>query len=274
MRRLLCCFVLLCLFPGCSTTFTYNQLDWLIPWYMNDYVDLTREQKRQLRARLEPVLYWHRYEELQEYVILIERIEKDTRGKVHPGTVKAWLDEAMAAADRIEFSLLQMAIDTGESLNDEQVDDFIESLWQRQAELEEKYLERSDEEYRRDNFRSLKKNMRRFTGKLTPVQEDRLRQSADRLIRFDTVWLEDRNRWLQKLERLLQRQPGWQDAIIQAYGERVNERPPDYDTAMSHNINVISEAIAGMLNNLSDEQQSRLTKKLAALKNDLVTLQS
>ena len=37
---------------SCSSTFLYNQLDWLIPWYLDDYVDLTRAQKKQRRDSL------------------------------------------------------------------------------------------------------------------------------------------------------------------------------------------------------------------------------
>ncbi len=39
-----CCLLLL---SACSgTTFFYNRLDFFIPWYVDDYVELEREQYR------------------------------------------------------------------------------------------------------------------------------------------------------------------------------------------------------------------------------------
>ena len=63
----------LCLaLASCSNAFVYNQLDWLIPWYMGDYVNLTREQKKSFKEELEPLLQWHRNEELQNYLLILD----------------------------------------------------------------------------------------------------------------------------------------------------------------------------------------------------------
>ena len=75
--RPLCTLLLAVCLVACSTSFAYNRLDWLIVWYANDYVDLSREQKGFLKARLEPVLEWHRHEELLTCIDLLDRIEKD-----------------------------------------------------------------------------------------------------------------------------------------------------------------------------------------------------
>ena len=47
--------LLLLMLTGCSgTTFVYNRLDFLIPWYVGKYVDLTRLQKQLLDEQLDP----------------------------------------------------------------------------------------------------------------------------------------------------------------------------------------------------------------------------
>ena len=53
---------LLAALAGCSNSFVYNQLDWLIPWYLGDYVDLNREQQRAFKEQLGELLRWHRSE--------------------------------------------------------------------------------------------------------------------------------------------------------------------------------------------------------------------
>jgi len=61
---------------GCSsTTFVYNRIDFLLPWYLESYVDLNREQKQDLKQLLIPFFKWHREEELPNYLAIIEDLE-------------------------------------------------------------------------------------------------------------------------------------------------------------------------------------------------------
>ena len=47
---------LLCLAACSSTTFVYNRLDTILPWYVDDYVELNREQDKYLDGLLTPFL--------------------------------------------------------------------------------------------------------------------------------------------------------------------------------------------------------------------------
>ena len=67
---------------GCMASFAYNRLDWLIPWYVDGYVDLTRDQRQLLKEQLAPSLQWHRQEELVHYVEILDRIEAGLAGPV------------------------------------------------------------------------------------------------------------------------------------------------------------------------------------------------
>ena len=55
---------LLCLTACSGTTFVYNRLDTILPWYLDDYVELNGTQERQLEEILRPFLNWHRRQEL------------------------------------------------------------------------------------------------------------------------------------------------------------------------------------------------------------------
>ena len=54
-RKIFTALVVVALLAGCAS-FTYNRLDWLIPWYVDGYVDLTGDQRALLRERLTPSL--------------------------------------------------------------------------------------------------------------------------------------------------------------------------------------------------------------------------
>ncbi len=66
---------LLALSACSSTTFVYNRLDFILPWYLDDYAELNGEQEEYLDTLLSPFLSWHRSQELPRYVDVLDRIE-------------------------------------------------------------------------------------------------------------------------------------------------------------------------------------------------------
>ena len=256
----------LALAAGCTATFTYNNLDWLIPWYVDGYVDLTRDQRQHLEDRLEPLLEWHRDEELVRYIALIDRMEADLAGPVSATTVQTWIDGIETAAARTEANMLDLALDFGATMNDAQVAELVASLWERQREYEEEFLPRSDAEYRQDSFDNLADFLERFTGRLSKPQEQRLSEASAALQRFDRAWLEERAMWLTQLEGLLQREPGWQQAVRDRYLARREERTPEYRKILSHNLAVITAAIADVLNQSSEVQRQRTAAEIERIR--------
>jgi hypothetical protein len=257
------------LLAGCTATFTYNRLDWLIPWYVDGYVDLSREQRRILEDKLEPLLKWHREEELVRYAAVLERIERELGSPVTASAVQAWIDDITAALERTETSMLSLALDFSETLSEEQMAEFAANLWQRQRDYEEEFLGRSEEEYRRDSYDSLADFLRRFTGPLQSAQKERLEAAAGSLLRFDSAWLEERALWLKTLEPLLQREPGWQQRVQAAYAARKDQRTPRYREYLAHNLGVISAALADVLNQLDSKQRKAMAREFDDLRSRL-----
>lgn len=258
---------LLSLLSACSSSFFYNQLDWLIPWYVGDYVDLTRDQKISLKQQLEPLLRWHRGEELGSYLILVDSIEQDLAGPISSDTVQGWIDAGTVAMQRLEAQVLPLAFDMGEQLSGEQMQEFLEKLWDKQAELEEEYLERDEQEYVEESYDNFAENLQEFLGKLEPEQKQRIREASASLLRFDTAWLAERRAWLDLLQRVLTaREPGWQEQIRQANAQREGQQSAEYRDAYLHNQRVINAAIADVLNARSDKQSAHLKEEIADLR--------
>ena len=265
--------MLLCLLAACSsTTFVYNRLDSILPWYLDDYVDLNNTQDRQLDEMLAPFLAWHRQQELPRYVALLEQVEADLDGPVsaaevagiYAGIEDAWL--------RLQDKSLDWLLALGASLSDEQVQEFLEELNERQEEYEEEYLERSDLEYREDSYESLVDSMQDYLGRLNDAQRERLRAASLELRRSDSIWLQERAAWLQRLDVLMQRQPGWQQRVREAIALRDETVSEQYNATYEHNLEVIFSAIAAVLDSRSEKQDRRLRAELRDLREDLQTL--
>ena len=261
------------LLASCMAGFAYNRLDWLIPWYLDSYVDLTRAQRQELQAQLEPHLARHREEELARYVTMLYGIEADLAGPVDAATVRRWIGQAVEAAQRVERSMMAVALTFRSEVSDEQVDEFIESLWQRQLEFEEEFLGRNDAEYADDDYRKLTGFLGRFLGRLSREQRAHLREAADQLQRFDRAWLEERRGWLTSLEPLLQaRDPDWQTAVMAAYEAHLRDRTPEYHATYDHNLEQIAAACARVLSGMSDRQRERARSELDDLRRMLYRL--
>ena len=255
---------------ACTSGFVYNRLDWLIPWYVDGYVDLTRAQREALRAQLAPRLAWHREEELARYGVLLDRVEQDLAHPVTPATVRGWAEELLAAAQRVERSMMEVALEFGGEVSEEQLREFVDSLWERQREYEEEFLERSDAEYAEDDFENLSDFIERFTGRLEPGQSTVLREAAGNLQRFDRAWLEERRAWLETLQALLlERAPGWQEAVMAAYEARLEQRTPAYHATFEHNLEQITAAYAQVLSNLTERQRDRAAREIDKLQRTL-----
>ena len=270
-RLLLACLGTILMLAGC-TSLAYNRLDWLIPWYVDGYVDLTSEQRKLLRKKLTSPLDWHRQEELANYIDILNRIEADLDGEVTADTVRRWADDMFDAAVRVQRSLLAVALEFGTQVSDEQVEEFVVSLWERHEEMEEELRARSYAEYTDDDYDNLVETLQRFLGRLSKEQKAILREASNKLVRFDKAWLDEGRAWLNKMEILLQREAGWQEAIMQSYDARASLRSAEYRAAFEHNMGLVTEAYAEVIGTMSERQRKRAQNEFDDLRRMLTRL--
>lgn len=260
----------LLLLGGCSSTaFLYNRLDLILPWYLGEYVDLDRSQKKQLKSLLEPFLEWHRSEELPAYLEILAGIEATLDEEVAAEDVAAIASDFEQAWFRLEARAIEWMLVLGEGLSDQQIAEFVQQLQDKQREYEEEYLQRDDEKYQEDAFDNLYDNSRDYLGRLNAKQREGLEQAAGELQRADRVWLEERADWMQRLEVMLQREPGWQQAILDALAARDDTVSEEYLAVYQHNTAVVYQAIADLLNSRTEKQDQRLRRKLTDLRQDI-----
>ncbi len=264
----------LCLLLGAcsSTTFVYNRLDFLVPWYLDDYVGLSSAQEDYLDEILQPFLAWHRYEELPRYAALLAEAESLLAQPLVLEDVRRLTLEAEAASDRLQTRSLDWMLLLGERLSPAQVEEFILSLQDKQSEYEEEYLERDDEEYREDAQDSLDDNLEEYLGRLNREQEAMLAAGVARLQRSDHLWLEEREDWIRRLEALLQREAGWQSAVREALAARWQSSSAAYQRMYEHNVEVIQATVVQVLNSRSERQDAHLRRRLTHLQEDLLAL--
>ncbi|MFL3655842.1 MAG: DUF6279 family lipoprotein [Halioglobus sp.] len=255
-----------------STTYVYNRLDFLLPWYMDDYVDLDAEQEAYLDELLVPFLAWHRAHELPVYLTALNRIEDSLNQPLTAEIVGTIVTEFELAWLRLQSEGLERLLDLGASLSDEQIAAFLEALWEQQREFEEEYLERTEAEFFEDNDDNTRDTFQDYLGKLSDDQKQWVRDGSRRLLRSDQVWLKERAQWLTELGILLEREPGWQERVRVAISAKNNTMTPEYQRIYEHNMDAIYQLTAQVLNARSERQSRHVRGKLADVREDLETL--
>lgn len=255
-----------------STSFVYNRLDTLLPWYLDDYAQLDREQAQYLDKLLDPFLHWHRSEELPRYVVLIDDLQTTLNEPVTADDLALIVENFRLAWLRIEGEGLDWMLALGDTLTDEQVAEFIAALREQNEEYADKYLKRSDEQYYEENYEYLRDNAADYVGRLAKPQRRALEAASQQLLRSDSEWLAERVQWISQLETLLVREEGWQDRVRAAVTARPENAPEEYQRLLAHNMSVVQAAVADLLNSLNDRQAAYLARKLKSLRDDLEAL--
>ena len=102
MKKLIFSLCLLFLLTGCGPRLVYPHLDWLIPFYVDDYISLNRKQGSMLEKRLLQVLDWHCRTQLPAYAQSLRELAKDLEKL---GQVET-LDEILEAGSNSLWAIL------------------------------------------------------------------------------------------------------------------------------------------------------------------------
>jgi hypothetical protein len=102
--------LLLCLvIQGCAVSFAYRHADWLMLHKLDQYFDLSAEQRKNLSDRLQVILSRHRREALPQY----EAFLIDIRGRLERGITGEDVDWFYASFDRLRDDLFERFVDDG-----------------------------------------------------------------------------------------------------------------------------------------------------------------
>ena len=274
MQNILKKFALIALIflTGCSsTTFVYNRIDYLLPWYFASYVDLSRDQKQYLDELLIPFFSWHRHEELPRYAEIINSVEGLLDSEVKVENIALITLDVEESWFRLEDGLLLRIIPLAKDLTDEQINNFLQVMQTKTIESENKYLKRNDQVYQKDNYKRLRKNLRRFIGTMSKDQLDLVKIASKNMRRTDTEWIQNRKKLVANLGSILQRKESWEKRFI-SITHRDDLVSKNYRDNYAYNIDITNHLIAEILNTRTKKQDKKIRAQLKKYRTDIETL--
>lgn len=276
LKTLLLLLVLALVVAGCSRiNLAYRNLDLLVAWSLNDYLDLNRNQQARLREQLRDHLAWHCRTQLPDDLDALQRVRQQIRqGELDERAIRSHYLDIRQAIKSVAVEITPTTVQLLRELDDRQVSQLAEALARDHQEHQETYLAAPLPQQVRERAERMGKRTERWTGKLNAAQQQRILAWAHALGGQNRLWLENRRHWQTALlEALTERHgPDFEQRIAYLLQERESMETDAYRAALAHNedatIALISDLYA-----LSDAKQRRhLDNRLQRLGRDLSSL--
>jgi hypothetical protein len=271
---LLCSLLLL---SACTVQFLYNRLDWLIPWYIADYVDLTAEQDDLLERRVADQLHWHRTTQLPSYSSSIYRIVE----QIQDGVSRPELDEAYDAAQAYWRRLAEQLTPDVASLlamiSDRQSQELIDNLEEKNREYQRKYVDLLEQQQRRKRRERAEKHAERWLGSVNEAQREAIAAWSRSYRLTSATTLSYRRAWHNELRALLaQRRDDarFLEQLRQLVLHPQRSWSEDYRRDLEFNRELSKDLILALDRYASRAQREHLTSKLNVMAYDFAQLAS
>jgi hypothetical protein len=266
----------LILLAGCSQIgLTYRHLDLIIPWSLNDYLDMNATQKDWLDERLKEHLSWHCSTQIPGYLTWLDRLEGMVEtNQVNETQLKARTAEARQAIATISQEITPSAVELLRQLNDQQVAEMEAAFAKDMRKHEADFVDQPLDQQIRDRAQRMEKRLNPWVSKLNPVQKDRVMQWSTSLGEQNRLWIDNRAHWQSLLVTAVkQRQaPDFDQKIARLLQDRETFWTPEYRQAYDHTEQAAISLITDLMAQSSPEQRQKLLDKIADVRQDFTNL--
>ncbi len=147
-KKLVITFLLALSLVACSGfKFTYNNISWFLPWYLDDYLSLNREQEKEFDHHFNQIWLWHRKNELPQYSQFLHEIINDIdTHKMNQERLHYYTEQAKIYYIRIIHKTLEQGSGFFASLDDQQIAGMLESIAEDDADFKEYVADMDKEE--------------------------------------------------------------------------------------------------------------------------------
>jgi hypothetical protein len=275
-RLLLLALVTMTLVACNRVQLVYNQLDWLLPYYLETYVELSAEQDSYLEQQVGELLAWHCSTQLAAYADLLRAAGDDfssgamTRERLagYSGQIEQYWRNILLQSTPAMTGLLQHA-------SDAQIEELYASFDERNREWLEEFNERTEDELRDDYVERMERELERWYGPLEPDQRRHVQAWGTHFRPLGTSGLQMRKAWQARLRDLLQRREQ-QDEFRAGMYALINEarsfQPETYRQAMEHNHELTLTLVYTVGKTLTPQQRAHLDQRAESIAQDFENL--
>ncbi len=264
------------LIAGCSRiNLAYRNLDTLIPWWIDDYLDLDRDQQKRFRAQLRNHLSWHCQTQLPAYLDTLGQLQHQVRrNEINEATLRVHYQDAKQAIRTIAKEVTPTFTQLLHDLDDGQVKTLNEALEKDRREREEKYLQPPLDRQISERAERMSERVEHWLGTVNAAQRQRILTWAHTLGEQNRLWLDNRVQWQHALSAAVARrhEAGFEERIAKLLQDGEAFWTAEYRAAFD-SIEQAALDLASDLYAMSDADQRRhLDGQLENMRKDLGSL--
>lgn len=262
---------------GCSTTFIYNNLDWLIPWYLDDYIELNKPQKADFKPALRSWLAWHKQTQLPLYEAdFIQLKQQFEQGSLNE---QQWLTVFANGRKRyqsVRDYLVPRLMPFAQTLTEPQVKQLFNTLAEERQDEYQEFSELDAQARLERRQKQLQANVKEWVGKLSKTQKATIARYAEQFASTYSEWMAYQDD-VQGVARQLFTLRGEPEVFARQLSGLMLEpevyRSEAYQQAAEQNRLLYAQLYAELLPGLSNKQRKRVLRKFDQWIEDLHDLQ-
>ena len=264
------------LLGACSRVgLAYRNLDVIIPWNLNDYLDMNSEQKSWFNQRLQQHLSWHCTTQLPGYLDWLDRLQLMVQNnQVSDQGLQERTREAKQAIAETAQQITPSAVELLQGLNDQQVKEMNSAFAKDLQEHQEQYLKPSLAQQIEQRSQRMKKRLNAWLGPLSPSQQQRVEQWSSSLGEQNQQWIANRAHWQAQFSAAVEHRQNsdFPQRIEQLLVHRESLWTPDYRQAYAHTEQAARSLLVDLMAQSTPAQRQRLLKKIDGVRKDFAEL--
>ena len=279
LRRLKLLVVLLTLslvLTGCNRVgLAYRNLDVIIPWTLNDYLDMNAGQKSWFNDTLKEHLAWHCTTQLPGYLDWLDRLQQMVdSNQVTDAALQARTVEAKQAIAEIAREITPSAVQLLQGLDDQQVKDMNDALVKDLRKRQDEYLKPPLAQQIKERAQRMSKRLDAWMGPLSASQQNRVTAWSIELGEQNQQWIANRAHWqAQFIEAVQQRHSAdFPQKMQQLLVERERLWTPQYQAAYAQTEAAARSLIVDLIAESTVQQRLKLTQKIEGVRSDFKAL--
>ena len=271
LRALLAVLVISVSTSGCTTKLVYDFLDWGLYWELKDYVKFTRDQRLLVKDEISQLIDWHRSKELPQYADQLQRLSKELKSGITVEQLEESYNNLRDSWQRIVIKTLPAAVDIISNLNDEQVNDFFEILIEKEGDDAKKIENGTNVRTVKKREAYVSKKIVDVIGKLNEDQKSLIAQWALSMKPTKELSLAQAIQWRTRMQTVLAERHNEQQLennLMVLFANPDQLRSTSYRRVIEKNKRLIMQLLFDLNQTLTNQQRSKLVKKLQSYIND------
>jgi hypothetical protein len=274
MKKYFAVLILITAPVSCGPRFIYPHLEWLIPWYVSDYISLDDRQKNMLEERLLKQLDWHCRTQLAIYAETLRAIGRDFTTVAQPieySKIRSYCNQLMNLWHKLLHQIAPDITDILLTASDAQIAELFGHLKEQNQKLKERYADLQPSELDENRQNRIIERLEYWISDLTRDQKATVSAWSSQLVPIAEDWLQNRELIQAEARRLLARSntdPEFRTSLQELIVNPERMRSPSYQEKIDINTDLTFRLIMRLERLLTSGQRAHLIRRIESLASD------